>query len=161
MNCWTSAAMSTWPATCFMGVSKDDVTSDRGYANAISSGDAGANTTIVVARNVFYDVDHAINLKNRAATIFENNTVVNVHPDFVDRFGNPNVGSAINLYVDEPGATRGAGAYVAQNIFWDVPRVFGNADLPAGQVSALQLHDNLISPELAIDPNRRSARARS
>ncbi len=120
----------------FQGVSKDDFTSDRGYANAISTGDAGANTTIVVARNVFYDVDHAINLKNQASTIFENNTVVAVHPDFDDRFGNPNVGSAVNLYVDEPGATPAKGAYVARNVFWDVPRVFGNADLPADHLSA-------------------------
>ncbi len=133
----------------FRGVSKDDSTSDRGYANAISTGDAGANTTIVVARNVFYDVDHAINLKNRAATIFEHNTVVKVHPDFVDRFENPNVGSAINLYVDEPGATPGAGAYAAGNIFWDAPRIFGNADLPGDHSSALQLFNNVISPELA------------
>ena len=34
--------------------------------------------------------------------------------------------------------------------FWDVPRVFGNADLPDEQVSALQLDDNLVSVELAI-----------
>ena len=123
----------------FQHVSKDDSTSDRGYANAISTGDAGANTTLVVARNIFYDVDHAINLKNNAATIFENNTVIQVHPDFIDRFGNPSVNSAINLFVDEPGATPGKGAYAAGNIFWDLPRVVGNVDLPDGQVTALQL----------------------
>ncbi len=133
----------------FQNVFKDDTTSDRGYANAISTGDAGTGTTVVVARNVFYDVDHAINLKNRAATIFENNTVVKIHPDFDDRFGNPNVGSAINLFVDEPGGTPGRGAYAAGNIFWDSPRVFGNADLPDGQVSRLQLFDNLLTEPLA------------
>ena len=134
----------------FKHVSKDDSTSDRGYANAISTGDAGANTTLVVARNVFYDVDHGINLKNNAATIFENNTVVQVHPDFEDRFGNPSVNAAINLFVDEPGAKPGKGAFVAGNIFADLPRVFGNVDLPAGQITGLQLENNLLSPEVAL-----------
>jgi hypothetical protein len=133
----------------FQRVFKDDSTSDRGYANAISTGDAGANTTIVVTRNVFHDVDHAINLKNAAATIFEYNTVVTIHPDFIDRFGHPNVGSAINLYVDEPGATPGKGAYAGHNIFWDLPRVFGNADLPAAHRSSLQLVNNVLSPEVS------------
>ncbi|MCA9200628.1 MAG: hypothetical protein KDA87_23975, partial [Planctomycetales bacterium] len=133
----------------FQNVFKDDETSDRGYANAISTGDAGTDTTIVVARNVFYDVDHAINLKNSAATIFENNTVVTVHPDFNDRFNNPNVGSAINLYVDEPGARPGRGAYAAGNIFYDVPRVFGNADLPDETVSSLRLVGNVLDANVA------------
>jgi hypothetical protein len=133
----------------FRNVFKDDSNSDRGYANAISTGDAGANTTIVVARNVFYDVDHAINLKNSAATIFEYNTVVTIHPDFVDRFGHPSVGSAINLFVDEPGANPGKGAYAGHNIFWDLPRVFGNGDLPHNHRSSLQLDHNLLSAEVA------------
>ncbi|MCA9152133.1 MAG: lamin tail domain-containing protein, partial [Planctomycetales bacterium] len=142
----------------FRGVAKDDSTSDRGYANAISTGDAGANTTIVVTRNLFVDVDHAINLKASAATIFEYNTVVDIHPDFLDRFGNPSVASAINLYVDEPGATRGLGAYAGQNVFWNVPRVFGNADLPSGQTSALQFENNLLPAELALtSPGERAA----
>ena len=94
----------------FQNVHKDQYTSDRGYASVMSTGDAGANTTIVVARNIFYRVDHAINLRNNTATIFENNTVVDVNPDFVDRFGELNLGSAINLYKEEAGATPGRGA---------------------------------------------------
>ena len=73
----------------FRNVFKDDETSDRGYANAISTGDAGNGTTIVVARNIFWDVDHCINLKVDKATVFENNTVYKIHPDFDDRFDNP------------------------------------------------------------------------
>ncbi len=102
----------------------------------------------MVARNVFWDVDHAVNLKNATATIFENNTVVRVHDDFTDRFGNPNLGSAINFFVDEPGATAGTGAYAAGNIFWDAPRVFGNVD-QANTTSVLEFHQNLLSRELA------------
>jgi|GEM_PF-664048 len=129
----------------FMNVFKDDNTADLGYANAISTGDAGGDTLIVVARNIFWDIDHAINLKRDASTIFENNTVVKVHDDFIDVFGNTNVGSAINLYVDEPGATSGKGAYAAGNIFQNIPRVFGNADLPApGTTSELEFENNFL-----------------
>ncbi|MCA9218481.1 MAG: CotH kinase family protein, partial [Planctomycetales bacterium] len=135
----------------FMNIFKDDETSDRGYANGISTGDSGADTTIVVARNVFWNVDHAINLKRDAATIFENNTVVGIHEDFNDRFDNPNIGSAINFYVDEPGATAGTGAYAAGNIFWDSPRIFGNVD-QIRTTTALQLNNNLMSQALATTP---------
>ncbi|MCA9211951.1 MAG: CotH kinase family protein [Planctomycetales bacterium] len=130
----------------FKNVFKDDTTSDRGYANVISTGDAGVGTTIVVAKNLFFDVDHAINLKKQAVTIFENNTVVRVHPDFVDRFDNPNVGSVVNLYVDEPlPAPPGTGGYLENNILWDIPRVFGNVDVPGVQRSILQVHNNIIN----------------
>ncbi|MFT5109760.1 MAG: hypothetical protein ACI8XO_001206 [Verrucomicrobiales bacterium] len=130
----------------FMNIFKDDETSDRGYANAISAGDAGPGTTIVVARNIFWDVDHAINLEIGTSTIFENNTVVKIHDDFLDRFGNPNIASAINFYVDEPGARPGDGAYAGNNIFSESPRIFGNADQPPGTQTAVELERNLISP---------------
>ena len=132
----------------FMNIFKDDETSDRGYANGISTGDVGTGTTIVAVRNVFWDVDHAINLKIGTSTIFENNTVVKIHEDFLDRFNNPNVGSAINFYVDEPGAQPGDGAYAANNIFWESPRVFGNADLPAGTETPIEMEHNLISQRM-------------
>ena len=133
----------------FMNVNKDSENSDRGYANSISTGDAGNNTTIVVARNIFWNIDHAVNLKRGTSTIFENNTVVKVHPDFDDDFGNPIVGSAINLFVNEPGAEPGDGAYAANNIFWDVPLIFGNADEPGEVTTPLQLDNNLLSSRLA------------
>ena len=103
----------------FRNVFKDDETSDRGYANAISTGDAGNGTTIVVARNIFWDVDHCINLKIDTATVFENNTVYKIHPDFNDRFDNPSVSSVVNLFIptdtDEE-ATQGDAAFVAGNL---------------------------------------------
>ena len=129
----------------FRNVYKDDLTSDRGYANAISTGDGLVGGTIVAVRNVFWDLDHAINLRRDVASVFEHNTVVNIHDDFVDNFGFTNVGSAINLFVEEPGATPALGAYAAGNIFHQVPRVFGNADLPSERVSNLALDNNLVS----------------
>ncbi|MCB1098365.1 MAG: lamin tail domain-containing protein [Verrucomicrobiae bacterium] len=134
----------------FTNIFKDDKTSDRGYANAISSGDTFADSSIVVARNVFWDVDHAINLKRNAGTVFENNTVVDIHPDFVDSFGFTNVGSAINLYVDEPGATAARGGYASGNVFYNVPRIFGNADLPEGTTSILALDYNVDGDDPAF-----------
>lgn len=133
----------------FVNVFKGEQNRDAGYASAISTGDAAGMGTVVVARNVFWNVDHAINLKLRDATIFENNTVVRVHDDFLDVLGRPNEGSAINLFVDEPGAVPGAGAYAADNIFWDLPRVFGGIDAPSGTTSSLELDNNLIDSALA------------
>ncbi|MFT4640666.1 MAG: hypothetical protein ACI8T1_003996, partial [Verrucomicrobiales bacterium] len=133
----------------FFNVVKDDETSDRGYANAISTGDAVNRATIVASQNLFWDVDHAINLKRNVATIFEYNTVHQVHADFVDRFDNPNIGSVINLYVDEPGATPGDGAYVRGNVLSAIPRVIGNADLPGDKVSSLGFAYNWVDDQLS------------
>lgn len=133
----------------FTNVFKDQATSDRGYASAISTGDGAAGGTVVVARNVFYEVDHAVNLKNGDRALFENNTVIAVHSDFTDVHGNPNLGSAINLYVNEPGGTAGQGAYASGNLFLDAPRVFGNADLPGATTSALQFEGNMLTEDAA------------
>ena len=133
----------------FTNIFKDGKTSDRGYANAISSGDTATDSSLVVTRNIFWDVDHAINMKRNAGTVFENNTVVDIHDDFVDTFGLTNIGSAINLYVDEPGATAARGGYASSNLFFNVPRVFGNADLPEGTTSVLALDHNALDATVA------------
>ncbi len=135
----------------FAHVAKDPVSTDRGYASAISTSDTGTEATVVVSRNVFWDVDHAVNLKRGAATIFENNTVVGVHDDFVDQFGATNLGSMVNLFVDEPGAQPGSGAYLEGNILWDSPRVFGSPDTPDGVMSALFMNHNLLEPDLLTE----------
>ena len=114
----------------FQNVFKDDETSDRGYANAISTSDFSDDTAYVI-RNSFIDTDHAVNLKKGAFAFFEGNTVHTIHPDFDDRFGNPSVASAINFFIPTDfNPTAGGGAFVHRNLFSDLPRVFGNADLP-------------------------------
>ena len=114
----------------FQNVFKDDETSDRGYANAISTSDF-SDDTVYVIRNHFIDIDHAVNLKQGAFAFFEGNTVHMIHPDFDDRFGNPSVASAINFFIPTDfNPTAGGGAFVRRNIFSDLPRIFGNADLP-------------------------------
>ena len=138
----------------FLNVFKDDETSDRGYANAISTGDVGPDATFSISRNVFADIDHAISLKIQSATIFENNTVYKVHPDFNDRFDNPSVASVVNLFIPtdtDSRATHGKGAYLSDNILV-TPRVFSGADdakEPPYPVTPLEMYRNLLDPELS------------
>ncbi|HEV7866965.1 MAG TPA: lamin tail domain-containing protein, partial [Chthoniobacteraceae bacterium] len=116
---------------------KDQWTSDTGYANAISSGDKGTGTTIMVARNRFLDLDHAINLKANTATIFEHNTAANFHADYVyngTSFGTPftqNVkNAAVNVFIPEDGTspTVGDGGYLGFNLLSRLPRLVSGAD---------------------------------
>ena len=118
----------------FENATKDFWTNDTGYSNAISSGDKGTGTTIMVVRNICYDMDHVINLKANTATIFEHNTVANFHADFqfVGSTVTQNVICApINFYVPGDGGapTRGDGAYVGFNIISNVPHVFSSPDI--------------------------------
>ena len=138
----------------FLNVFKDDETSDRGYANAISTGDVGPDATFSISRNIFADVDHAISLKIQSSTIFENNTVYKIHPDFNDRFDNPSVASVVNLFIPtdtDSRATHGKGAYLSDNILV-TPRVFSGADdakNPPYPVTPLELNRNLLDPRLS------------
>jgi hypothetical protein len=141
----------------FERCAKDKWTNDRGYANCISSGDKGSGTTIWVVRNLAFDVDHVINCKVRTGTIFEHNTVANLHPDF-DYASSPEIippftqavkGSAINLFVPEDVAPQaGDGAYVAYNLFHSIPRVITWADMPqtpTQTVSKLEAANNFLN----------------
>ncbi len=121
----------------FQRGTKDEWTSDTGYSNAISSGDRGTGTTIMVARNYFYDLDHAINLKANTGTLFEHNTVADFNPDFNysgTSFGTPFTQTVkcapINVFIPEDGSnpTRGDGGFLAFNIFSNVPRLVSGAD---------------------------------
>ena len=112
---------------------KDFWTNDTGYSNAISSGDKGSGTTIMVARNICYDLDHVINCKLNTATIFEHNTVANLHADFnsvgstVTQFV---ICAPINFYIAGDGGspTYGDGAYTGFNIFSNMPHIFSRPD---------------------------------
>ncbi|HEX2749677.1 MAG TPA: lamin tail domain-containing protein [Verrucomicrobiales bacterium] len=112
---------------------KDFWTNDTGYSNAISSGDKGSGTTIMVARNICYDLDHVINCKANTATIFEHNTVANMHADFnyVGSTVTQNVVCApVNFFIPNDGAqpTYGDGAYMGYNIVSNVNHVFSGPD---------------------------------
>ncbi|MHA3773525.1 lamin tail domain-containing protein [Verrucomicrobiota bacterium sgz303538] len=139
---------------------KDQWTSDTGYSNAISSGDKGSGTTIWVARNVFFDLDHAINCKVNTGTIFEHNTVANFHADFTysgTSFGTPFTQdvkcSAVNMFIPEDGTapTRGDGGYLGFNLISNIPRLVSGADtrkvsgsLVNDVTTKLEFNNNLV-----------------
>ncbi len=132
----------------FQRAHKDVWTNDHGYSNCISSGDKTGQTTIWVARNIAFNVDHVINCKNATATIFEHNTVANFYADFFysgTGFTQDVKNSAINQYVpDDDSPSRGAGAYVSKNIFHNIPRVITWADLPATSATKLEAANNYL-----------------
>jgi hypothetical protein len=122
----------------FENCTKDQYTSDRGYANAISSDAGGPETTVVVARNIFTRCDHAVNVKRRSAVIFEHNTVVDMNADYLFQRGTFSQAvktSAINFYIPDDGGLAGDGAYMGYNIFYgqtgggQLSRVMSWADL--------------------------------
>jgi hypothetical protein len=123
----------------FENCTKDIYTSDQGYANGISS-DVGTatETTVVVARNFFSHVDHAVNVKRGSAVIFEHNTFADVNADYHfvrGTFTQDVHGSAVNFFIPEDTGRAGDGAYLAYNLFYGqaggVPlsRVLSWADL--------------------------------
>lgn len=136
---------------------KDIYTSDRGYSNAISSGDLGTGTTIMVARNTFFDVDHAVNLKMNTGAIFEHNTVADFHGDYHYSVGSITQDvacGAINLFIPEDvNPTTGDGAYAGYNLFRNIPRVFVHADLPTPNTnSKVEAFENYLDelPDLTV-----------
>jgi hypothetical protein len=147
----------------FENAAKDYWTNDTGYSNAISSGDKGTGTTIMVVRNVCYDLDHVINLKASTATIFEHNTVANIHPDFVfqgETVTQNVICAPINFFVAGDGANPsvGDGAYMGFNIVSNVPHVFSGPDRNAagtGITTKIEFFHNLLDQiaDPVIGPN--------
>jgi hypothetical protein len=153
----------------FQNCTKDQFTSDNGYANAISSDVGGTDTTIVVVRNVFSHCDHAVNVKRGAGLIFEHNTVADVNADylFVRDEGGPAefrqtvAGSAINFFIPEDTGRAGDGAYAAWNVIYGgagntaLPRVLSWADRDLAaqpqKTTKLELFRNIVDP-FVIDP---------
>ena len=95
----------------FRNVIKDQFNTSTGDANAIS---AGNGREYVVVRNTFYNVDHAVQVKDEAFLTFQHNTVVDVHIS--------------PIYFDLPDRSPGRGARVEDSIFIDTPLIFAAAD---------------------------------
>lgn len=92
----------------FMHYHRDSYNNAIGNSNAIS---AGGGKEYVIVRNIFFDIDHIINLKQGAFATFANNTVVDVDK------------SAI--YFDREGQGQpGRGVYVDGSIFWNTDPTF-------------------------------------
>ena len=147
----------------FENCTKDAYTSDHGYANAISSDLGGADTTVVVVRNVFTHCDHAVNVKRGCGVIFEHNTVADVNADYhfekttgMNTFAQDVKGSAINFFIPEDTGRPGDGAYAAWNIFHGqadggaLPRILSWADRDLAaqpqKTTKLEMTHNVIDP---------------
>ncbi|MHB9047020.1 MAG: lamin tail domain-containing protein [Pirellulales bacterium] len=135
----------------FMHIHKDQYNTGTGDSNAITTGDDTTEATITVVRNVFYDIDHVVDLKTQTYMFFENNVVVGIPDDTAS----PDVHySAIKFLI--PGRDpEGKGAYLDGNIFWDVPqRIFEGVDQSlsgAPFTTQLEMNRTLVPPGRAAD----------
>jgi len=126
----------------FMHIHKDVFNTGTGDSNAISTGDnlSGQTAQVTVVRNIFYDVDHAINLKKDTYMFFENNTVLDVAEG----------GSAIKFLIPSRDP-QGKGAYIDGCIFWNLSRVFEYVDVSEPYdplfTTDLVMNRSLISPD--------------
>ncbi len=105
-------------------------------ANAISAGRfAGYAPHVVVARNIFFDVDHAVLVKDGASLTLENNTIVGVRV------------AALNFSEPELNTLPASRAYVAGNIIHN-PAGFSGTNfqnrVPTNGVVQLELAKNLF-----------------
>ncbi len=93
----------------FMNVFKDKYNKDSGESNVVS---AGSGRHYVMVNNLFYNIEHAVQVKNDAFLTFINNTVVDVSI------------SAFYFDLNLPGYDPGKGAYIENCIFHNTPTVF-------------------------------------
>lgn len=113
----------------FFDVVKDQYNTSTGDANAISAGDG---RTYYVSGNTFYNVDHAVQVKDEAFLYFDHNTVdtVGISPIFFD--------------LDD--RSPGRGANVTSSIFTNTPNTFGSAD----QAQELSVSHSIVAAD-AVD----------
>ncbi|HMJ91397.1 MAG TPA: right-handed parallel beta-helix repeat-containing protein [Candidatus Acidoferrum sp.] len=98
----------------FMNVHQSDYRPSS--ANAIALGEGSGTSEAVVVRNIFYNCDHAMLLKDFGSAVFENNTVVTIQ---TNQFS---TNAAAYLNFGEPHRTRpgGRGILLNGNILWDL-----------------------------------------
>lgn len=110
----------------FVDVVRDQYNTSTGDANAISAGD-GRN--YYVFRNFFYNVDHAVQVKDDAFLEFDYNTVDTVHIS--------------PIFFDLEDRSPGKGAAVNASIFFNTPVTFDAAD----QAQILTVHNSIVTQD--------------
>jgi hypothetical protein len=99
----------------FLNVKQDSARDST--SNAISTGADGGNTSeLVIVRNLFYNCDHSLLLKDNGSAIYQNNTVVSITPNPVA----PLPSALINFGEPHRGVPGGRGALLDGNIAWDL-----------------------------------------
>ena len=110
--------------------------------HAIATGnDLDQTTEVTIVRNLFYDVDHAILIKDGAFATIVNNTIVKVYKKYT---GTDATTAAINLYENRPPQYEGNGAYIDGNIFYDISQLFENMD-PVGLPVAVTMNNSIVN----------------
>ena len=110
----------------FLNVRRDQFNTSTGDANAISAGD-GRN--YFVYGNTFYNVDHAVQVKDDAFLFFDHNTVDTVHIS--------------PIYFDLDDRSPGRGARVNASIFSNTPVTFGSPD----QAQELSVDSSIVAED--------------
>ena len=86
-------------------------------SNPIATGaDGGDSSELFICRNLFFNCDHALLLKDRGSAVLQNNTIVRIRDNPLDRAA----AAVINFYEARSGVTAGDTALVEGNIMWDV-----------------------------------------
>ena len=98
----------------FMNVHQDAVRAST--ANAVSTGEGSATSELVVVRNIFYNCDHAMLLKDMGSAVFENNTVVSIETNQFSR----TVAAYVQFGEPHRGVPGGRGIVMNGNILWDL-----------------------------------------
>ncbi|MCH8921556.1 MAG: hypothetical protein IIA67_00230 [Planctomycetes bacterium] len=138
----------------FMHARRDEFNTSSGQTNAISTGDGATDAVIVAVRNVFFDIEHIINLERNNFVILEHNTVVGIPEDAVD----PGNGifqeySLVNFVIVNR-SSAGRGAHLDGNVVFDVPRrIFGEPDTAQnggpGPLSDIIVNNSCCRPNAA------------
>jgi hypothetical protein len=108
----------------FMNVLQDD--ERESSSNPIATGEGGTTSELVISRNIFYNCEHTVLLKDGGAVIMQNNTTVHLVTNRFARTANPPGGQLIPpgiLLFGEPwrsGRTPGTGALYDGNIAFDL-----------------------------------------
>ena len=118
-------------------------------SHPISTGtEYGETSNVTIVRNLFYDNDHAILIKDGAFGTIVNNTIVNVYKKFA---GTDATTGAINLYEPRAGQWEADGVYLDGNIFQDVSQLFEHPD-PATLPVGITMNNSIVYPATVGEP---------
>ncbi|MDD8045799.1 MAG: thrombospondin type 3 repeat-containing protein [Verrucomicrobiota bacterium] len=99
----------------FMRIHQDAARSSS--SNAIATGERNGHTAhVMIARNIIFDCDHALLLKEGATAVLQNNTIVRIR----DGASSSQPGAAINFQESNINTDPGGGALLDGNIIWDL-----------------------------------------
>ncbi len=120
----------------FMHVRRD-AGREKGASAVVAGAQSGRVSDVTVVRNLFYDVDRALNCRDGGFVTAVNNTIVQAAV------------SCVCLYEAGAGG-QGAGFYGDGNIFHDVTQVFENPDW-TGHPASVTLNRSMLPPAEAND----------